>query len=165
MSFLVISVVCGTVLSCEVCEIVHRNAYAKLGDAARVTIAPYTNIQDRAVLTTSTPTDELDGEINIGHYVTIGHGAVLDSCTVENNALIGIQAVIGPGARVGAYSQVAAGSYVEPNTQIPSGQLWAGNPAVFKRELSEDEKGSSKTQAKSYANLAQEHFEALETSS
>lgn len=131
------------------------------GDASRVAIGPYTNVQDRAVISTSTPTEDSDGETNIGHFVTIGHGAILHSCTVENNALIGIQAVIGAGARVGAHSQIAANSYVEPNTQIPSGQLWAGNPAVYKRDLTPTEQESTKSQALNYASLSKEHVSAF----
>lgn len=35
---------------------------------------------------------------------------------------------------------LAAGSVVEPGVTIPSGELWAGNPARKLRELKDEEK-------------------------
>jgi carbonic anhydrase/acetyltransferase-like protein (isoleucine patch superfamily) len=37
-------------------------------------------------------------------------------------------------------SKLAAGSVLAPDTLVPAGQLWAGNPAVYIRDLEDDEK-------------------------
>lgn len=57
---------------------------------------------------------------------------------------------------------VAAGAVVPPETVIPSGQLWAGNPAKYLRDVKQEEKAFLPTSADVYNQLAQEH--ASETS-
>jgi gamma-carbonic anhydrase len=32
---------------------------------------------------------------------------------------------------------IAAGAVLLPGTQVPGGQLWSGNPAIFMRNLTE----------------------------
>lgn len=78
-------------------------------------------------------------DVDIGHWVTIGHGALLTSCVVKSCVLIGQGSVIQKGTIIESYSIVAAGSVVQPGTLIPSKQLWAGNPAAYVRDLSDDE--------------------------
>lgn len=41
-------------------------------------------------------------------------------------------------------SKLAAGSVLAPDTLVPAGQLWAGNPAVYIRDLEDDEKDNIK---------------------
>ena len=45
----------------------------------------------------------------------------MDNVVVEENAMIG------------------AGSLVTPNKRVPAGQLWAGRPAVYMRDLKPEE--------------------------
>ena len=40
------------------------------------------------------------------------------------------------GSVIGDKSMVAAGAVLPPGTEIPTGQLWGGNPAAFMRNLS-----------------------------
>jgi carbonic anhydrase/acetyltransferase-like protein (isoleucine patch superfamily) len=81
----------------------------------------------------------LPAETKIGSYVTIGHGAMLQSCIVEDNCLIGMNAVVQEGSVIESNSMVAAGAVVLPETHIPQGQLWAGNPAKYVRDVTEAE--------------------------
>ncbi|CAM9814540.1 unnamed protein product [Ascophyllum nodosum] len=48
-------------------------------------------------------------------------------------------ATVMDGAKVSSGAMVAPGATVSPNTDVPAGQLWAGTPAVYVRDLSEDE--------------------------
>jgi carbonic anhydrase/acetyltransferase-like protein (isoleucine patch superfamily) len=89
--------------------------------------------------------------------VTVGHGAVLNSCTIEDEALIGMGAIVMEGAVVERRAMLAAGAVVGPGKRVPAGQLWAGNPAQFVRDLTEDEQEGFKKQAESYSALAAEH--------
>lgn len=75
----------------------------------------------------------------------MGPSAVLTSCTVGNHATIGEGAIIEAGSDVGATAIVAPGSVVVRNTVIPSGQFWAGNPAKYVREVTEEELSQQKT--------------------
>ena len=97
-------------------------------------------MQDKAVIhcSTSLPS-ELPAETKIGNYCTIGHGAVLHSCTLKDRVLVGMNAVIQEGSIIEQDSMIAAGAVVLPETHVPAGQLWAGNPAKYVRDVTEDE--------------------------
>ncbi|GFH30552.1 gamma carbonic anhydrase 3, partial [Haematococcus lacustris] len=107
------------------------------GDRQPVTIGKAVNIQDSAYIGTA---NEYSPPVEIGNDVSIGHGAVIKGATIGNNCLIGINAVVSEGCKVGELSIVAAGAYVEENTEVPSGEVWAGNPARKLRALKPQEK-------------------------
>lgn len=50
-----------------------------------------------------------------------------------------------PCCQVESGSMVAAGAVVDRGTTVPSGELWAGNPAKRLRELKEEEKAYLET--------------------
>ncbi len=110
------------------------------GDKHRIRVGPFSNIQDKVVINCTQELESgLPPDCTIGNHVTIGHGAVLTSCTIEDHVVIGMNAVLSSGVFVGRNSMVAAGSVVLPGTLIPSCQLWAGNPAVFIRQVRSEE--------------------------
>jgi gamma-carbonic anhydrase len=90
--------------------------------------------------------------------VTIGHGAIVHACTIENEVLVGMGAKVLDGAIIRKGSIVAAGSVVPPGTEIPSGQVWAGCPAKYLRDLEPAEEAFLSHSADSYANLAMQHW-------
>lgn len=110
------------------------------GDKAPVDIGYKCNIQDRAVISTVTALNSgFNSDVTIANYVTIGHGALLTSCSVGEKTLIGQGAIIGQGADIGGQCIVAAGAVVLPDTVIPNRQLWAGNPAQYVRDVTDEE--------------------------
>ncbi len=117
----------------------------------KITVGPFSNVQDRAVVTSA------ESAVTIGNHVTIGHGALLTSCSVGSEVLIGQGAIVQEGAVVGDRCIVAAGAVVLPGVSIPSGQLWGGNPAKFIRDITADEGKAFAKQAASYASVASEH--------
>ena len=56
--------------------------------------------------------------------------------------MIGQGSIIQEGSDIGSNTIIAAGSVILPGTLVPSGQLWAGNPAVYVRDVSEEELAS-----------------------
>lgn len=114
-----------------------------LGDKNKVKVGFKTNIQDRAVIDCVLSDDEhsLPKDVDIGNYVTIGHGALLKSCIVGDECLIGQGAIIEEGCVIEDHSMIAAGAVVTAGTLVPKGQLWAGNPAKYVRDLNEEELG------------------------
>ena len=52
---------------------------------------------------------------------------------------------------------VAAGALVTPGKTVPSGQIWAGTPAKFLREMEEGEADFILQSANNYAALASVH--------
>jgi carbonic anhydrase/acetyltransferase-like protein (isoleucine patch superfamily) len=124
----------------------------------KVSIGNRTNVQDGTVIHTSSASNPgLPAGTSIGNDVTIGHGCTLYSCTIENGALIGMGSIILDGALVESNSIIAAGSIVPPGRRVPKGQLWAGNPAKFVREISDEEVNDILRQAKEYKNIADTH--------
>ncbi len=93
--------------------------------------------------------DNLAG-ITLGDNVCVSQGAylctgnhdwsdpafslLLGPITLGEGSWVGAQAFIAPGITVGEQAVAAAGSVVTKN--IPAGQVYAGNPAVFVRERS-----------------------------
>ena len=115
------------------------------GDANSISIGEGTNIQDLAVLHV-----DADASLAIGKNVTIGHGAILHGCTIKDQALIGMGAIVLNGAVIGKGSMIAAGALVPQNTVVPDGALYMGNPAKFRRMLTEEELTANLKNAANY---------------
>jgi len=124
------------------------------GDVHEIRIGARTNIQDNSVIHV---TRNLSGTY-IGDEVTVGHGAILHACTVGDRAFVGMgaclldQSVMEPG------SMLAAGSLLTPNKTVPTGQLWAGSPAKYMRDLTDEEIAFLEKSADNYVRLAQDYI-------
>ena len=115
------------------------------GDVNSISIGEGTNIQDLVVLHV-----DADAPLSIGKNVTIGHGAILHGCTIKDQALIGMGAIVLNGAEIGKGSMIAAGALVPQNTVVPDGALYMGNPARFRRMLTEEELTANLKNAANY---------------
>lgn len=124
------------------------------GDVNDIKIGRRTNIQDGTVIHVS---NSLQGTY-IGDDVTVGHMALLHACTVGDGAFIGMKACVMDGAKVESGAMVAAGALVTPGKCVPSGQLWAGSPAKFMRDLTDKEKEYLLWSAQHYVRLAKEYL-------
>jgi carbonic anhydrase/acetyltransferase-like protein (isoleucine patch superfamily) len=60
-------------------------------------------------------------------------------------------------ARVEEYGMLAAGAVLTPKKVVKSGQIWAGNPAKYFRDMTAEEKAYIKISADNYAELAREY--------
>jgi gamma-carbonic anhydrase len=109
------------------------------------------------VSTSKSVEGESTAVVKIGDYVTVGPGAVLRSCIVEGHNRIGAGAVVNEGALVEEFSIVADGAVVHAGRRIPGGQLWAGNPAKFVRNLSKEEMAALEMDAEVLSALAEDH--------
>eukprot|EP00188_Purpureofilum_apyrenoidigerum_P001125 Plantae.Rhodophyta-Purpureofilum_apyrenoidigerum.ctg15859.p1 GENE.Plantae.Rhodophyta-Purpureofilum_apyrenoidigerum.ctg15859~~Plantae.Rhodophyta-Purpureofilum_apyrenoidigerum.ctg15859.p1 ORF type:complete len:261 (-),score=46.43 Plantae.Rhodophyta-Purpureofilum_apyrenoidigerum.ctg15859:56-838(-) len=134
------------------------------GDDASVLIGETTNIQDRVLIASK----DLDryfspGPIKtvIGNRVTIGHGVIINNAIIEDECLVGMNAIVGVKAVLRKNSMIAAGSVVAAESEVPSGELWAGAPAVFKRKLSKEEIEGIQKRAVDYNELAAKHLESV----
>lgn len=95
------------------------------GDVNKIRIGEQVNIQDNVMLHCTFERHEL----NIGNNVSIGHNAIVHGCTIKDNVLVGMGAIIMDGCLIEENSVVGAGSVVLQNTNIRSGEVWAGVPA------------------------------------
>jgi carbonic anhydrase/acetyltransferase-like protein (isoleucine patch superfamily) len=118
------------------------------GDEGRIVIGRGSNVQDNAVIHTTTEIPTI-----LKEDVTIGHGALLEGCTVEDGAVVGMGAIVLHAAVIGEQAMVAAGSVVTQGAIIPPRTLAAGSPAVVKKELSGAALASVEYSAKIYHEL------------
>lgn len=124
------------------------------GDVNIVRIGNRTNIQDGTVIHVTRKT----GPTHIGSNVTIGHSALLHACTLHDNSFIGMRATVMDGAVVESGAWVAAGALVTPGKRILAGQIWAGNPAKYFRDLTKEEQDFIAVSAQNYVEHAREYL-------
>lgn len=72
--------------------------------------------------------------------VYVGPNATLDACHLESFSYVGMGSTIGRGAVVESFAVVAAGASIPEGATVPSGQIWAGSPAHYLRDLTQEEK-------------------------
>ncbi len=123
------------------------------GDVNIIRIGERTNIQDGTVIHVTRQT----GPTRIGSGVTIGHSVLLHACTLEDNCFVGMRSTIMDGAVVESGAWVAAGALVTPNKRIPKGQIWAGNPARYLRNMSQEEIDFIPISSNNYVALTREY--------
>jgi carbonic anhydrase/acetyltransferase-like protein (isoleucine patch superfamily) len=124
------------------------------GDVNSIRIGSRTNIQDGTTIHVTRDT----GPTTIGSGVTIGHAVLLHACTLQDNCFIGMRATVMDGAIVESGAMVAAGALVTPGKRIPSGQLWAGSPAKYFRDLSAEDVAFFPISAENYVKHAREYL-------
>ena len=111
------------------------------GDGNKIRVGRNTNIQDGTVVHVNhDPAGdyrETGGGMptHIGDDVTIGHLALIHACTLEDESFVGMRAVVMDLAVVESRAMLAAGALLTPGKRVPSGQLWAGSPARYVRDL------------------------------
>jgi gamma-carbonic anhydrase len=104
------------------------------GDVNSIVFGDCCNVQDGAVIhCTYQKTKTI-----IGNYVSIAHNAIVHGCTIEDKVLVGMGAIIMDGAYIETGSIIAAGAIVTQNTRVPAGSIYAGNPAKFLKNVSDD---------------------------
>jgi carbonic anhydrase/acetyltransferase-like protein (isoleucine patch superfamily) len=133
------------------------------GDVAKITIGENTNIQDNCVLHGTRPhhlqnkTGAEGAVVLVGSGVTIGHNAIIHACIIEDYSFIGMGSIVMDLARVEQFGMLAAGAVLTPGKVVKSGQIWAGNPAKYFRDLTEVEKNYIGTSAENYIDLMREY--------
>lgn len=133
------------------------------GDVTKIVIGDNTNVQDNCVFHGTRPnhaqnkTGAEGAPVIVGDNVTIGHGAIIHACVIEDFAFVGMGSVVMDLARVEKYGMLAAGAVLTPKKVVKTGQIWAGNPAKYFRDMTEEEKAYIKISADNYAELAKEY--------
>ncbi|MBN2751768.1 MAG: gamma carbonic anhydrase family protein [Rhodospirillaceae bacterium] len=122
------------------------------GDVDVIRIGKRSNIQDGTMVHLSRNAPTI-----IGDDVTVGHGAILHGCTLEDRAFVGMGATVLDGAVVEKAGMLGAGALLTQGKRVPSGQLWAGSPARFLRNLTEEEIEGFAPHAWAYVELARQY--------
>ncbi len=139
------------------------------GDVNKIRIGARTNIQDGTVIHVAsglqpartgagTKIPEGGYPTLIGDDVTVGHMALLHACTVENNGFVGMKAAVMDGSKIESRGMLGAGALLTPGKVVGQGQLWAGSPAKFWRDLTPEDLAQFERRARQYAELGQEYL-------
>jgi carbonic anhydrase/acetyltransferase-like protein (isoleucine patch superfamily) len=133
------------------------------GDVNRIRIGARTNIQDGTVIHCDSPRPgEPDGHPTIiGEDVLIGHLAMVHGCVLEDRAFVGLGSIVMDGCRIESDAMLAAGAMLTPGKTIPSGQLWAGRPAKYVRDLTAADLAGMQAGVAHYVELARLHAAAI----
>ena len=137
------------------------------GDMNLIRIGARTNIQDGTVIHVdpARPGGPEQGyPALIGEEVLIGHMAMVHGCTLHDRAFVGLGSIVMDGCTIEGDAMLAAGAMLTPGKRIPSGQLWAGRPAKYVRDLTADDIAGMRAGIVHYVELARRHREALEAS-
>ena len=121
------------------------------GDGPGIKIGENSNIQDGTVIHIAA---RGVGTV-VGRNVTVGHLALLHACEVQDDAFIGMHSTVLDEAVVESGAMVAAGAVVTPRKIVRKGELWAGNPAVKMRDITEKDLESFGRSAAAYVRLGQ----------
>lgn len=105
------------------------------GDVNHIRVGARSNIQDGTVVHVS----HKGNPAIIGEDVLIGHMATIHACTLESKSFVGMRATVMDEAVVEREAMVAAGALVAPGKRVLQGQMWAGTPARFVRNLKPEE--------------------------
>lgn len=97
----------------------------------------------------------------IGVEVTVGHRCILHACSLEDRSFIGMGATLMDGAVVESGAMLAAGSLLTPGKRVPAGQLGAGRPARYVREVSAQESAGFAQASVRYIELARTYRASL----
>jgi carbonic anhydrase/acetyltransferase-like protein (isoleucine patch superfamily) len=133
------------------------------GDVNAIRIGARTNIQDGSVLHVDSPRpgNEAGHPTLIGEDVLIGHMAMVHGCILRDRAFVGLGAVVMDGCEIESDAMLAAGALLTQGKRIPSGQLWAGRPAKYIRDLTEADLAGMRMGVAHYVSLAKLHKAAL----
>ncbi len=119
-------------------------------DGASIAVGDGSNIQDGTVVHIST---KLHGT-EIGSQVLIGHSALIHGCKLEDHSFVGFAAQVMDGCVIESDAMLAAGALLTPGKQIPARQLWAGRPAKYMRDLSDEDIARNRAGVQSYQQAA-----------
>ena len=133
------------------------------GDVNSIRIGARTNIQDGSVIHVDSPKPGESGghPTIIGDEVLIGHLAMVHGCVLHDRAFVGLGSIVMDGCEIESDAMLAAGAMLTPGKRIPTGQLWAGRPAKYVRDLTAAELEGQRQGVAHYVALAKAHAQAL----
>lgn len=130
------------------------------GDMNRIRIGARTNIQDGSVIHVDPQRPggpEAGFPALIGADVLIGHLAMVHGCILHDRAFVGLGAIVMDGCVIEGDAMLAAGAMLTQGKRIPQGQLWAGRPAKYVRDLTEADLAGMRLGVAHYVALARRH--------
>jgi carbonic anhydrase/acetyltransferase-like protein (isoleucine patch superfamily) len=131
-------------------------------DVNFIRIGARTNVQDGTVIHCDSDKDGSGGlPTIIGNDVLVGHMAMLHGCTVHDRGFVGLGAIVMDGCVIEGDAMLAAGAMLTPGKTIVHRQLWAGRPAKYMRDLTDDAVTGMREGVEHYVHNAKAHMGAI----
>lgn len=127
-------------------------------DVQTIVVGDRSNIQDGSVVHVTRKTH---GTF-IGNDCLVGHMAMIHGCTLQDHSFVGLAAIVMDGCVIETAAMLAAGAMLTPGKRIPSGQLWAGRPAKYVRDLTPEDIARNRAGVAGYVELARMHRAAMD---
>jgi phenylacetic acid degradation protein len=103
------------------------------GDWGRIVIEDGCNVQENCTL------HMFPGvTVRLKEGSHIGHGAIIHGATIGRNSLIGMNSVVLDDVEVGDECIIGALSFIKAGEKVPARSVFAGNPAKWIREVSDE---------------------------
>lgn len=128
-----------------------------------VVIGARSNIQDGSIVHCDGPMPGIPGGYPtiIGEDVLIGHNSMIHGCILHDRAFVGLSATIMNGAVIESDAMLAAGAMLTQGKYIETRQLWAGSPARFVRNLTDEQIAGMQMGVAHYVENAMAHKTAI----
>ena len=91
--------------------------------------------------------------------MTVGHSAVIHGCEIGDETIIGMNATVLSGAKIGKGCIIGANALVPQDKEIPDYSIAVGVPVDILKEGDESINESTKSNARHYHKLRDEHKE------
>lgn len=118
-------------------------------DKGAIRVGEGASVLERAVVNT------VSGGVTIGSLAKVGTSSVVSGSEVSAESVVGSGCVV-TDSKIGKHGMLGAGSTLEGG-EVPSGELWAGAPAVFVRKLTASEVTEMVKAAQNNVVLGQAH--------
>ena len=129
------------------------------GDVNFIRIGARSNIQDGTVIHCDSPKPGAPEGFPtiIGEDVLVGHMAMIHSCVLHDRAFVGLGAIVMESCVVEGDAMLAAGALLSPGKTVPHRQLWAGRPAKYMRDLSDEAVAGMREGVEHYVHNGKAH--------
>jgi carbonic anhydrase/acetyltransferase-like protein (isoleucine patch superfamily) len=131
------------------------------GDLHKITVGDRSILQDRVVIK-KTGSDA--SPVLIGRDVFVGPNSKIGACTLQDFSYVSMGCTVEDGCVLESYSMLAAGAVLSKGTRVPSGQIFAGSPAKYLRDVTAEERETIHEHLFEQRNLAVVHAEESEKS-
>jgi carbonic anhydrase/acetyltransferase-like protein (isoleucine patch superfamily) len=132
------------------------------GDVNYIRIGARSNLQDGTIVHVNSGIGGGDGHPTIvGDDVLVGHMVMLHGTILEKGSFVGMSATLLDGVVVEGEAMVAAGALVSPGKRVPKGQLWAGRPAKYMRDLGQKDFDAMRWSVDNYVHHGEQYIEML----
>lgn len=141
--------------------IIGKNVYvgpgaAIRGDWGKIVIEDGCNVQENCTIHMFPGTT-----VTLKEGAHIGHGAIIHGGTIGKNCLVGMNSVIMDEVVMGDECIVGALCFIPAKMEIPKRSLLVGNPAVIKKEVSDEMIGWKTKGTQLYQQLPKECHDTL----